>query len=151
MEENKNKPGLHFEILWGDIKKAWIGILIVAVYMVIANLLFGVMCPQVLLIGIPCPGCGLTRGCLHIVSGSFAEAWQWNATAFLWLPYLVYLIFMRYIRGGKVKGGYTLLIIICGITIVYYIYRMICFYPNDEFLLHYYPVNWMAFLRNGMR
>lgn len=34
-------------------------------------------------LGVPCPGCGLTRACLAIMRGEFAHAWVLHPWAFL--------------------------------------------------------------------
>ncbi len=37
-------------------------------------------------LGVPCPGCGLTRACLAIMRGEFAAAWALHPWAFLLVP-----------------------------------------------------------------
>ena len=42
-----------------------------------------VPCPVLAATGVPCPGCGMTRSCVALVSGNVGEAWQLHPFAFL--------------------------------------------------------------------
>lgn len=44
------------------------------------------------LTGLPCPGCGLTRGFCAISHGRFADAWDFNA--FAWPLYVLNLVLL---------------------------------------------------------
>lgn len=64
---------------------------------------FHELCPMKILFGIPCPGCGLTHACLDILTLHWKSAWSWNPTAFLWIPSILFLVWMRYIKQRKIK------------------------------------------------
>ena len=49
-------------------------------------------CPILALIGIPCPGCGLTRAWLAALGGRFAEAFAFHPLFPLLPPYLLYML-----------------------------------------------------------
>ncbi len=55
--------------------------------------LLGITCVFQHLLGIPCPGCGMTRALLSLLRLDFAAAWDYNPLIFL-MPYVfVYLFF----------------------------------------------------------
>ena len=39
-------------------------------------------CPVRSAIGIPCPGCGMTRSCLALAQGEFVSAWKFHPFSF---------------------------------------------------------------------
>ena len=39
-------------------------------------------CPVRSVIGIPCPGCGMTRSCLALAQGEFVSAWNFHPFSF---------------------------------------------------------------------
>ena len=47
-----------------------------------------VMCPLPLILGIPCPGCGITRSLACVTHGEFARAFEYHA---IWPALLAYL------------------------------------------------------------
>ena len=48
------------------------------------------ICPSIILIGKECPGCGLTRACMHLIHFDFAEAFQFNMLSFIVFPILAF-------------------------------------------------------------
>jgi Protein of unknown function (DUF2752) len=46
------------------------------------------LCPSMLLLGVECPGCGLTRGVMHLMHFDFENALFYNTLSFLALPVL---------------------------------------------------------------
>ena len=44
---------------------------------------FTVGCPIKAVTGFPCPGCGMTRGCLSLLRLDFAGAFRWHPLCFL--------------------------------------------------------------------
>ncbi|MBX2984849.1 MAG: DUF2752 domain-containing protein [Bacteroidia bacterium] len=51
------------------------------------------LCPSKVLLDIECPGCGLTRGVMHLMHFDFADAWHFNKLSYpiLVLGVLVWL------------------------------------------------------------
>ncbi len=49
------------------------------------------MCLSVLLLGQTCYGCGMTRGCHHLIHADFAGAWDYNKLSFVVLPILAFV------------------------------------------------------------
>jgi len=94
--------------------------------------LFGDVCPSQILFGFPCPGCGLTRAGVLVLKFQFARAWQMHPFIYVWLCFAIYICYKRYIRGRKVKGIIPMVIVITLAMVVFYVYRMIYFYPEVE-------------------
>lgn len=61
------------------------------------------MCPTALFLGVPCPGCGLTRATLALLSGDFAAALHFHPLVFVLAPLFIYALassLVDYVRGG---------------------------------------------------
>ncbi len=48
------------------------------------------LCPSMLLLGEECPGCGMTRACMHLIHFDFDEAFNFNMFCFIVFPILAY-------------------------------------------------------------
>lgn len=107
-----------------DIKKSGIAFVVVAIFLVSCNFLFGTVCPIAYFFGVPCPGCGMTRAAFALLRGDFCLAAQYNATIYLWALYGVLWLIDRYVIAKKGRLSMVLLIIVCLITLVYYGYRI---------------------------
>lgn len=101
------------ERITGDIRTYGLGILIAIAAMVMFRIVLGAVCPFRALLHIPCPGCGLTRSCVCILSLRFVDAFRWNPAGYLWLPFLAGLLYFRYVRGKTLPHLTAALIIVC--------------------------------------
>ena len=129
------KAGRVIKSIWKDIRTYWPGILILAVYIIVTDILFGTMCPIALLTGFPCPGCGLTRSLGLVCTLHFREAFLFHACIYLWIAMAVYFVIRRYFLEKK---GFpvAIFVAVCAVTVVYYAWRMFAFYPGDEPLVY---------------
>ena len=93
----------------------------------VALLLSLPICPSALLARIPCPGCGLTRATLALLSGDLAAATAFNPIAIVVCPLLagaaLYAAY-RYLRRGHVHAdewhaGSILVLSMVALTIVW--------------------------------
>ena len=60
-------------------------------------------CPTALFLGIPCPGCGLTRATLALLRGDFARAFGFHPLVFVLAPLFACALgvsLLDYVRGG---------------------------------------------------
>lgn len=57
----------------------------VAVYWIVTHLLFDRFCPTQILFNFPCPGCGMTRALMLVLSGQFREAWRLQPPVYGWI------------------------------------------------------------------
>ena len=98
----------------------------------ILDLTFGSVCSSKLILGIPCPFCGLTRAGVALLSLDFKSAWEFNPLIY----YISFLILLwlteRYLDLPIKKILFTLLIMLIVISIPLYIYRWRCFFPHTE-------------------
>lgn len=102
----------------------------------ILNYFLGTVCFSVMLFGIPCPACGITRATKLLLTGHFVESFQMHPLLVLviigCLLYLILNILLKkYIDFIKYYGIICILIFIC-----FYIYRMKMYYPNVEPMLY---------------
>ncbi|MGG7161910.1 DUF2752 domain-containing protein [Clostridium baratii] len=93
---------------------------------------FNIKCLIKTSIGIPCPGCGMTRAWIEAINLSFYEAFKFHPL-FLLAPILIILII---IRGKESVGKYTKYIDISIVIIIVlflgvYAFRMYMYFPND--------------------
>ncbi|MDR1559651.1 MAG: DUF2752 domain-containing protein [Clostridiales bacterium] len=69
--------------------------MIIAAYFYAANRLFGYVCPSQVFIGLPCPGCGLTRAALLLSRGDLWGSLRMNTMLPFIPPYLVLALYKR--------------------------------------------------------
>ena len=130
-----------------DIFQNRFALFILVLYFLLTGLIFGQVCPFKLVTGLPCPGCGLVRGCLTFLTLQFDLSFHYNVTAGLWIAGILYLIVCRYICGKPCKGALPIFVIIGVITIIVYIRRMMTEFPGDG-AMSYYSANLLSYLWN---
>lgn len=119
-----------------DIKNLWPTVLALSVYTILVNVMFHAFCPMLLITGIPCPGCGMSRALLLLLMGHPAESVEMHPLAPLVLVLLIYIGWNRYIIGRKSKmvplftGIGVVLLVIC------YLIRMYYLFPENQPLLY---------------
>lgn len=113
-----------------DIKEyKWLGAALVLYYVVVKRV-FHAFCPLVIVTGFPCPGCGMTRALLFVLTGQFIRAWNSNPLIYGWFLLAFYVGIQRYIRGRKAVGWRKMLGALAVIMIGVYLYRMYRYFPN---------------------
>ncbi|MBR1866613.1 MAG: DUF2752 domain-containing protein [Lachnospiraceae bacterium] len=133
-------------ILKRDISNLYKGILAAVIYCLGTHFLFGQACPMVLLTGFPCPGCGLTRAGIALLTLNWKAAWQLNCVIFLIGGFLIYYVLCRYILRCRCYGQNVFLGIIVLSLLVLYGYRMSHIFPSHA-PMEYYEFNLFAYLR----
>lgn len=125
-----------------DIKQAVLPIGLVASLIVSSNIILGKVCVARMLFGIPCPGCGITRAFLLLAQGKIKEATIMHP---FWIAIVVLLsafLINRYFTKDKEMSKKVMSVLkICAIItlllcIVYYMYRMITWYPQKEPMIY---------------
>lgn len=111
-----------FSRILADLRACRIALLIIIVYLVLTQLLFHTTCPMAIVTGFPCPGCGLTRSGIWVLSGHFAEAWNLNPTIYLWLPLILYGILFRYLLGRKPPYYLLCTAFVGSVTCIWYLW-----------------------------
>jgi len=56
---------------------------------------FHTMCLWSIVLGHSCPGCGITRACLALISGNLRAAWDFNPLIMIVAPVLLYSLLKR--------------------------------------------------------
>ena len=113
-----------------DIKGAFtVGVAFLLYYLIIHSV-FDAFCPFLVMTGIPCAGCGLTRAALYLLKGQAAKAAHINPSIFLILIFVLYCGYFRYIRGSAVRGiKAALAVLVVGMLAIYGI-RMYLYFPG---------------------
>ena len=65
-------------------------------------------CPTAALFGIPCPGCGMTRATLALLSGDVARAIGFHPLVFVIAPFYLAVVVgaaVSYVRGPRLGGS----------------------------------------------
>lgn len=113
------------------------GLLTAAAIVAGVSLLGHGLCPSRELLGLPCPGCGLTRSILLILRGQWAESWRLQPFGYAWLALAVVFILDRYVFETRQRLWVGLLTVICIGMVVLYGYRMVTLFPHTEPMTYY--------------
>lgn len=105
-------------------------ILLFLLYYISVKAVFHAYCPMVLITGLPCPGCGMTRAILLLLSGEWQRSWNLQPFAILWVLFGIWIVVWRYILGKRIKWFNPILIVLLVSLIAFYIYRMVTAFPS---------------------
>lgn len=124
-----------------DIKYYLIfGTLIIAL-LVVPETIVRTICPIRIFFGIPCPGCGMTRAFGLLFQGKVVEATEMHPFWIIVVLAAIAFFIIRYFvtpgeKYDKVWKIFTYVIFGLAIAmIIFYIYRMITWFPNREPML----------------
>lgn len=135
MNMEEGKAGRYSGEVWGrikrDMKAYWGFVLLFAIYSVTVRKLFHAFCPSVILAGLPCPGCGMTRSVTAFLMGEFERGIRMNPLGIVWILWGVCFAVMRYGFGKKSKGLMTAAGVIVVLMIVVYAWRMYQYFPGE--------------------
>lgn len=110
-----------------DIGEYWIIGIMILIYGGVTHVLFHQFCPFLILTGIPCAGCGMTRAFIQLFTGHFESALQYHAGVVIWAAAIAYAAIRRYVTDGKGKELGVIFGIAGSFSLVYYLYRMMTF------------------------
>lgn len=123
------------------IKDSWsirYVICIFGLYFLVGKNFMYSLCPVVSLTGFPCAGCGMTRAAFAVLRGNFALAWKLHPFIYVLGGYVIVFGIQRYIIQREVKSLWKYLMIILVLMIVFYVYRMIRYFPGEPPMSYYY-------------
>jgi hypothetical protein len=97
----------------------------------------GTVCYSVILLGIPCPACGLTRAAKLLICGHFSESLHMHPLLFLVIiGIILYPILKSTISNYKlIMKVYVIITIVT--FVCFYIYRMLNYYPKVEPMVYH--------------
>lgn len=113
-----------------DIREFGIAGLLLAVYMAAADRLWGAFCPVRMITGLPCPGCGITRAAILLLTGRWRQAWQMHPMIYPIMLAVLYFVVSRYLLGRKAAGMKWIAAGIAVMLLAVYIQRMGQYFPN---------------------
>ena len=135
MNMKKEKAGRYLGEVWGRIKKDmkayWGFVLLFVIYSVTVKRLFHAFCPSVIVAGLPCPGCGMTRAVVAFLTGEFERGMRMNPLGIAWILWAVCFAVMRYGFGKKPKGLMTVAGVIVVLMVAVYVWRMYLYFPGE--------------------
>lgn len=152
MNRNDTAAGIKasLSLIRRDLKAVAPAFIPVALYLMLTLVFFHRICPMVLLTGLPCPACGMTRAFFYVITFRWTLAASYNIMIFPWILLILFLIIRRYILFKRSVLSEILLCVLCIATIVYYIYRLIYEYPSGE-VMTYCENNLLAFLLRSIK
>lgn len=98
--------------------------------MLLMRLVFHAGCPSVIVFGLPCPGCGITRAALLLAGGHPIRAFEMNPSIYVWLLFFLYLGWFRYVRGKQAPHLQLVLCMVIVLVIGIYVGGMWRFFPK---------------------
>lgn len=128
-----------------DLRYLLPGLAGAAVYVLLMEYFFHAVCLSRVLIGLPCPGCGLTRAGLLFLQGHFIESFRVHPLFVLIPAGCVLGLYERYFSVGTRRyfTAYVLLILI--LLIILYMIRMKLYFPHTA-PMNYDPDNVLSHL-----
>lgn len=127
------------------LKSSLFWIALYLIYALIMNIFKLESCSIKLLIGLPCPGCGMTRAILCLLKLDIKGSFRYNALWLILLFIVVVAILKKYGIFKKLYYSRVFWTLIGTTILTYYILRLIYVYPNEP--MDYYYFN----LLNRMR
>ena len=131
-----------------DIKDFRLAFVLFAAYNIMVRKLFHAFCPQLILTGFPCAGCGLTRAVFHILTGNFERGIRLNPAAVFWILFFAWFFWNRYVLGKTKQTAKYWLGATAAITLVIYLYRMTHCFPGAPPMVYYRNNLLQKLLRN---
>ena len=141
---------IDLKLLWKDIKDIKWAIIIIIAYFALGRYFLYSLCPMVMVTGLPCPGCGLTRAGFALLRLDLAGAYRIHPFIYPIAGYIAVFGWNRYIMGRrmgkKLKAGLTVLMVL---VILFYGWRMWMYFPGEP-PMSYYERNLLRFLSGRM-
>lgn len=114
-----------------DIREYGVAGAAFVLYAVVSGRLFGAFCPMVILCGLPCPGCGVSRAAVCLLTGRWRQAWQFNPTIFPIGLAAAYFGWNRYFLDRRARGMKEIVIALAALLLIVYGLRMYLYFPHQ--------------------
>lgn len=119
-----------FKLIIKDIRRFWLAIIIVVALYLFMHKVFDAFCPTVIIAGLPCPGCGLTRSVIFFLTGQWERSLYLNPLGGVVVLLAVYCFYFRYIRQTKVPALKWIIIGLIIAAMVIFVVRMALYFPD---------------------
>lgn len=119
-----------WELIRKDIREHGKAVAFMAAMLVVLVKAFGAACISQLMVGLPCPACGMSRAALLFLSGHWKESLQMQPLFAALLAGAVLLIVFRYFLKRDTAWMKYYAVIILTAAMVFYVYRMVCYFPD---------------------
>ena len=123
--------------------KPLVGVGIFIIYYFAANAVFGFVCPSMILVGLPCPACGLTRAGVLFFTGNFGASFEMHPMLLPALAWGGIAVVCKLRWPHKYEHVNTLAIVLLVCILVVFVVRMIFLFPhtppldiNENSVLH---------------
>ncbi|HHT91919.1 MAG TPA: DUF2752 domain-containing protein [Clostridiaceae bacterium] len=120
-----------------DLRIAIPAILVFGLYSLLANFFLPRYCPFVLLTGLPCAGCGMTRAAILLFKGRIVESLVMHPMILSFVFYAMAYALFKYVLFIDTKSLKSLLVFILITTMVVYCVRMALVFPNQVPMVYY--------------
>lgn len=134
-------------LLWSDVKEIkWVIMGIIAYFVVLRTFFHG-GCPWVLITGMPCPGCGLTRAGICLLHFDFVGAWKIHPFIYAVIFFVLLFGINRYVFL-RTSRKWMLQLLMAGmlLMVAFYVWRMFRYYPGEP-PMSYYSGNLLSRIR----
>lgn len=126
------------QLLFKDMMSAKWAIMAIVAYFAFLKFFLYSLCPMVLLTGLPCPGCGLTRAAFRVLHLDFAGAWSIHPFIYAVLALAVVFVTERYLLQSKsMKVSKWCGIVVMAGMLLFYLWRMAHFFPDTPPMTYY--------------
>ncbi|MDO4285889.1 MAG: DUF2752 domain-containing protein [Eubacteriales bacterium] len=116
------------------LRAEWKSMLLVAAallaYRFVMLRLYHATCPSVIVSGLPCPGCGLTRAVLLLLRGEWAASAAMNPMAVPVLLFAGYCLIWHFVKGTRIPGFGVIVTALSLAAIAVFCYRMALYFPD---------------------
>ncbi|MFV0465496.1 MAG: DUF2752 domain-containing protein [Lachnospiraceae bacterium] len=133
---------------WYLIRRYWVGILLGIGAVILLNLIFDTSCTLKLVLGLPCPACGMTRAAFLLLRGDFQGAFFMHPLIYAIVFEIILIPFLLKTKNSS-KCMRVNVIIFLLVTFAVYIYRFASMFPQTE-PMSYYSNNVMQILLSGL-
>lgn len=127
-----------FERMLKDINTyKWV-VVAFSIYYFSMQAIFGAFCPMLIITGLPCAGCGMTRAIRYVLVGEFQRAYDLNPIAFMIAILSIWFMIKRYLFGKKIKGFHLMVGLLLLGLLGFYLYRMVIIFPGHPPIVYRY-------------
>lgn len=113
------------------------------------NVLYGTVCYSVLLFGVPCPFCGITRATKLLLRGQLRDSFHMHPLLILVIIGVILYSIINIILNKSMVFIKFYVIICIIIFFTFYLYRMKIYYPHQEPMV-YREDNLFSYIIEGL-